>query len=74
MSTKIGRVNFPLFAIIKAVPAAIKAAREEHLQNREATSTGGSTVTTGEVAEEVLAFITTLGEQILPVVMKANGL
>ena len=74
MTTKIGRVQIPVLAIVKAIPGAVRAAHAERLQNREADSAGGSKVTAGEVAEEVLAFVAALGEAILPAVMRANGL
>ena len=73
MNPKVGRVNIPVFAIVAAIPGAVRAAHAERLQNREAESAGGSKVTAGEVAEEVLAFVAALGEAVLPAVLKANG-
>lgn len=73
-NAKIGRVNIPIFAIITAIPAAIKAANEAGAGDREASSPGGSKVTPGEVLAIIAAFVTALGEAVAPAILSANGL
>lgn len=73
MAIKIGRVSIPVFAIVAAIPRAIRRAAEVAKDDRDANSPGGVKVTPGEVAEVVLAFVAALGEAILPAVLKSNG-
>ena len=74
MAIKIGRVSIPVFAIVAAIPRAIRRAAEVAKDDHDAASPGGAKVTPGEVAEVVLAFVSALGEEILPAVLKGNGL
>ena len=70
---KIGTVTIPLFAVMAALPRAIRAAAKAAADDRDADSPGGEKVLASEVAEVVAVFLAKLGEEILPVVMRANG-
>jgi hypothetical protein len=74
MVVQIGKVKIPLFAVIRAVPLAVKAAAEEASDNKAPSSPGGAKVTPGEVGEVVLAFVLKLADIVAEPVLKANGL
>ena len=74
MSLKIGKVKIPVFAIIKAIPGAVRAAAAVAADDKSASSPGGTAVTPGEVVEAIAAFVGALGEAIIAPVLDANGL
>lgn len=70
----IGRrgVKIPVVAILRAIPRAIKAAKESAADNRDASSPGGAKVTAGEVAEDVAAFFAKLAQVVAPEIIELN--
>lgn len=74
MDAKIGKVKVPVFAIVAAVPKAVKAAKVAGADNRDANSPGGKKVTAGEVAEVIAAFLAALGAEVTDDILEANGL
>lgn len=70
---RIGKVRFPIFAIMAAIPRAVRAAKEAAADDHDPDSPGGETVTPGEVAEVVAAFVAALGEAVLPEVLAVNN-
>jgi hypothetical protein len=74
MDAKIGKVKMPVFAIVAAIPKAVKAAKVVGADNRDASSPGGKKVTAGEVAEVVAAFLVALGAEVTDDILEANGL
>ena len=73
-NAKIGKVSIPIFAIIAAIPAAVRAASDQAKTDKEADSPGGEKVTAGEVLLVIGAFLGALGEKIAPAIMSANGI
>jgi hypothetical protein len=71
---RVGKVKIPVFAIVEAIPRAIKRAREVGSDDRDADSPGGSKVTVLEVTECVAAFFAALTEEVLPKILSANDL
>lgn len=74
MNAKIGKVSIPLFAVVAAIPKAIKAAAAVASDDRTTDSPGGVKVTPGEVTEAIFAFVAKLAEEISGPILKANGL
>ena len=70
----VGRgVKIPIFALLAAIPDAIAAAKAQGADDRDTDSPGGATVTAGEVAEDIGAFLLALGEAALPELLRING-
>lgn len=74
MNISIGRVKLPIFAVVSAAVAAAKKCRLSAADNKEASSPGGAKVTIVEVIEDVAVFLAALGEELMPAILKANGL
>lgn len=74
MNIKIGKISLPIFALVAAIPRAAKKCRASAADNKDADSPGGSKVTAGEVAEDVLSFLTVLAEEAMPAILAANGI
>lgn len=74
MKVRAGRINIPVFAILAAVPAAVKAFKAKAADDRSPSSPGGAKVTAGEFLEDFGAFMGCLAEAALPAVAKANGI
>lgn len=74
MNIDIGTVKLPIFALIAAIPRAAKRCRESAADNKDAGSPGGAKTTAGEVAEDVLAFLSVLVEEAMPAILTANGI
>lgn len=66
---KVGRVVIPAFAIIRAVPAAIRAAKAEIAEAKE-----DGNVTPEEILEVVTSVCTAIAEAALPAILRANGI
>ena len=73
MKVRVGRINIPVFALLAAVPPAVRAFKERAADDRAASSPGGAKVTPGEFLEDFCAFMACLAEAAGPAVAKANG-
>jgi hypothetical protein len=74
MTSKIGRVNIPVFAVIAAIPPAIRRAHDVIVAAKGDASAGGSKVTAGEVMQSIEAFVAELVREVGPVILTANGI
>ena len=66
-------VRIPVFAIIAALPAAVRAANAVAADDRSVESDGGAKVTAREVTETIGAFVAALLSDVTPTILAANG-